>query len=367
MAVQKLISARDKMNFIGKFMMSSMFLLFFVSCRKDAITPLPVDAPVMIKDFKISTSRVILLQGNETHSALAMSWEVIGESRNQQLIYTVEAALNGTGFADPIELNSCGQSNVFLNVKNFNSKVLGLINAGNTGVIALRVRADNPASQQPPVYSEAVALEVTPYQPYKEYDGSQIIKIPGNFQDWKLISAPNIIAAGNTGEYEGYINFTNPYSQFLMVKGHQWNPNTTYSYIGANKFGFGGSMMSISGGAGIYLLKANTNTNTWAYTKINTWGLHGSAIYDVNEGNKDKVMVFDQETQSWSITTNLIKGDFIIRANNTNDINFGHNNADEAGVPRYNGESIHVTRAGKYTIKLSLMSAGNYAYGIQKS
>ncbi len=367
MAVQKLISARGKMNFIGKFMMSSMFLLFFVSCRKDAITPLPVDTPVMIKDFKISTSRVILLQGNETHSALAMSWEVIGEGRNQQLIYTVEAALNGTGFADPITLNSCGQSNVFLNVKNFNSKVLGLINAGNTGVIALRVRADNPASQRPPVYSEAVALEVTPYQPYKEYDGSQIIKIPGNFQDWKLISAPNIISAGNAGEYEGYINFTNPYSQFLMVKGHQWNPNTTYSYIGANKFGFGGSMMSISGGAGIYLLKANTNTNTWAYTKINTWGLHGSAIYDVNEGNKDKIMVFDQETQSWSITTNLIKGDFIIRANNTNDINFGHNSADEAGVPRYNGESIHITRAGKYTIKLNLMSAGNYAYGIQKS
>lgn len=137
--------------------------------------------------------------------------------------------------------------------------------------------------------------------------------------------------------------------------------------MGNNKFGLEGSMLSISGGAGVYLLKANTNTNTWGYTKINSWSLQGTAISDVNTKNQDKVMIYDESTLSWSITSNFAAGNFRFRANNANDINFGHNCTEEIGVPNYNGDNIPIKKSGNYTIKLQLQSAGNYAYYVKKN
>jgi len=355
-----------------KFILISLVSLFFASCSKDAISPqvAPVSVnniTISVQNLHISSSKLVLLKGNASNLAVNLDWQSDNQGAGQQTKYTIEAAINGTNFAEPVEIGTGTQSGIRFTVKEFNSQVLKLINAGNSGNIALRVRAENSYAKIQVVYSDAIALNVTPYQSYKEYNESQIINIPGNYQNWKLLGAPQVVETANAGEYEGYINFTDPYSQFLMVKGTVWNDKTTMSYIGANKFGFGGTMMSITGGAGIYRMKVNTNNNTWAYTKINSWGLHGSAVYDTKEGNQDKIMAFDESTLTWTITTNLVAGDFLIRANSSNDISFGHNSKDETGVPGYNGENIHITKAGNYTLKLQLQSAGNYYYGVQKN
>jgi hypothetical protein len=281
-------------------------------------------------------------------------------------MYTIESAVRGTKFADPIELGSTDQLSVGFTVKEFNQQMRKLLSAGIVGMADFRIKAAKSGSQAAVVYSEPVALEVTTYQPYIEYDNSYVIRIPGNYQDWNLLSAPKVISPAHTGEYEGYLNFTNPYSQFLMVKGTtQWDPKVTYDYIGSNKFGFGGSVFSIFGGAGIYRLKVDINTNTWSYTKINTWGLNGNAVS--NDGNAETDMAFDANTLSWSVTTDLNKGDFRFWANKNADINFGHNTSSELGIPNYNGESIHITKTGNYTITLSLKLAGNYAYSVQRN
>ena len=366
MSSQPLVIQKNSMKICKKLFISSMASLFFFACRKDDITPKFNTVPPRPVNMNLSASKLILLQGNESKTAITLNWGSAQDGHNEKVTYIIESAAEGAQFADPVEMGSSDQLSAFFTVKDFNSKMCKLIIPGTHGRVEFRVKIVKPCAGNSVVYSDAIALDVTPYQPFIEYESSKIIRIPGNFQNWKVASAPKVISSKIAGEYEGYVQFTNPYSQFLMVKGStEWDPKVTYNYIGANKFGFGGSMFSIFGGAGIYRLQVNTNTNTWAYTKINSWGLNGSAVS--GNANTDAAMIFDETTSSWSITTNLAKGDFRFRANNSNAINFGHNASTETGIPDYNGEAISIAKAGSYTITLNLTEAGNYVYGVMKN
>ena len=357
--------AIPEMKIFVKLFMFSLVSVFFVSCSKDVANTVPVNSPPQPLSFHISTSKLVLLQGNESNTAVTLSWEGGKNAADENIKYTVEAAIRGTRFEDAVAIGSCNGPAIAFTVKDFNTQMRKLINAGADAMVDLRVKMEDPRAPQA-IYSDAMALQVTTYQNYKEYDNAHIIRIPGNYQEWKLATAPKVVATSQSGEYEGYINFTSPYAQFLMVKGTtEWDPKVTYNYIGSNKIGFGGSVFSIFGGAGAYQLKVNMNNNTWVYTKIACWGLNGSAVS--NDANADLCMKPDANGLSWSITTNLAKGSFRLRANNSNNIIFGHNASGEIGVPDYNGENIQVNKAGNYTISLSLTQAGNYAYGIQRN
>lgn len=360
----KLMIAENGKKVCKRLFMISMASLIFIACKKDTVTP-QSDIPIHAPQLHLSTSRLVLLEGNSGNTAITFDWTSCTDEPNATVTYTIESAISGSQFADAVEIGSTNQLSAGFTVKEFNLQMRKLIIPGSNSRVEFRIRTNKSYSKEG-IFSNAIALEVTPYQPYIEYDNKLVIRIPGNYQNWILPSAPKVISPQNTGEYEGYINFTNPLSQFLMVKGStEWDPKVTYDYIGANKLGFGGSVFSIFGGAGIYKFNVNTNTNTWSYTRINSWGLNGSAIS--NNMNAEAVMIFDATTLTWSITTNLVQGDFRFRANNSNDINFGHNSSSEIGTPTYNGESIHITKPGNYTIKLDLTLAGNYAYGIQKN
>jgi hypothetical protein len=107
----------------------------------------------------------------------------------------------------------------------------------------------------------------------------------------------------------------------------------------------------------------NTNTNDWSYTKIENWGLAGTAV-----AGKESAMQLQQEQSglSWRITAFLQQGGFRIRANGSDAIRFGHNAEETVGVPDYNGAEIRVEKAGNYTVVLSLDDAGNYMYSLQR-
>ena len=124
-------------------------------------------------------------------------------------------------------------------------------------------------------------------------------------------------------------------------------------------------MFSAPVGAGVYKFNASTNTNTWSCTKINSWSVNGTAI--TADGNTDIEMAFNSSNNSWEITGNFSKGSFIFRANKSNAIVFGHNVTSEVGIPDYNGTQIEISRAGSFTISLSLLSAGNYSYGLMRN
>jgi hypothetical protein len=350
-----------------KVIMLSVASLLFFACKKDMAEPVSAttSSPVYFSGFQLSASKLVLLQGNENNKALTLEWKISADHPAPSINYTIEAAARGTQFADPVVLSSTDRVSVSLSVKEFNSKIRQVIGTGKASMVDLRIRAVRNNTNET-VYSDAMALEVTPYQPFTDYDDSRIMRIPGNFQNWILSCAPKIVASGKAGEYEGYIHFTNPYPQFLMIKSAtNWDTKVTYQNIGANKIGFGGSIFSVSGGAGVYRMKVNMENNTWSCTKINSWALTGTAVSA--DPNAEVTMIDDSETISWSITSYLAKGDFRFRANKSNDINLGHNPMDETGVPDYNAANIPINKAGNYTVRLHLKSPGNYAYSIQRN
>ncbi len=364
---KKIIIVQNFLPIGRTLIMLSVASLLFFACKKDMAEPVSgnTSSPVYFSGFQLSASKLVLLQGNENNKALTLEWKINVDHPAPSITYTIEAAARGTQFADPVILGSTDRISVSLSVKEFNKKIRKVIGTGKASMVDLRIRAERNNTNET-VYSDAMALEVTPYQPFIEYDDSRIMRIPGNFQNWTLSSAPKIVASGKAGEYEGYINFTNPYPQFLMIKSAtNWDTKVIYQNIGANKIGFGGTIFSVPGGAGVYRMKVNMENNTWSCTKINNWGLTGTAVSA--DPNSEITMVENSETISWTITSNLAKGDFRFRANKTNDINLGHNPMEETGVPDYNAENIRIKKAGNYTVRLHLKSAGNYAYSIQRN
>ncbi len=332
------------------------------ACQKE-VTMHPDEMPIQISGVSLSQSRVTLLQGNEGNPALTVDWQTNAAACGKACTYIVEMALDGTNFDDKLEITTMN-TRIDFSTGDLNKQLSKLIPAGTTAKVAIRVKVFPNAQNNAQVYSDPVGVAVTTYQEYHEYPYPQYMKIPGNYENWILPTAPQIVSEKNDGEYEGYIQFTNAYPQFLMVKGTQWTTLNTYQYIGNNKFGFNGSMFSIFGGAGVYFLKASTNTNTWSYTKINNWTVHGSAAAGTNA---DPELIYDNETKSWSATVSLQKGTFRIRANNDDKNSLGQKTVNGYRVPASDGSNFVIDKPGAYLIRLSLLQAGNYSCSVVKT
>lgn len=364
--MKQLLAKTEKMQTPGRvgLLFIGTALLLMTACQKGVETPVvPVNtvaavSAAAVTGFHINQSNVVLLEGNADMQAVTFSWN---RNMNDNLKdYTIEAATEGTNFETPVELGTTDRSQVAFLVKDLNQKMYKLVPGGNSARVELRVRASAIYGKGGFVYSDAVALNVTTYQPYTEYP--KFMKLPGNFQNWDLAVAPKIVSTESNGEYEGYVNFTNTYAQFMFVKGNQWETTNTFTHIGNNKFGFGGGVLAIFGGAGTYLVKASTNTNIWSYTKINTWGIHGTAV----AGNNDPVMSYDAAKNAYLVSCNLQAGEFRFRANNNNAVTLGKQEKNGYDVPAADGANFKVTVPGNYMIYLNVNAAGNYGCSVVK-
>lgn len=341
--------------------------LAVTSCNKTTIRPEPEPlAPSAVTsstaiEFRVSQSQVTLLQDNGKLSILNLSWEPTGSAAAPGTLYSIEYSLVEFDFKASVIIDSTFEKSLNITVEHLNQHMTELIEAGNADMIKLRVRAESPAAKIP-VYSNPVALKVTTYHRFYDYSYPQIIHLPGNYENWKVATAPHIVSTANNGTYEGYVNFVNPTPQFLMVKAEEWDPLKTYYYIGANKVGFGGSLFTLKDGAGVYRIKLNSDTNTWEYTKISNWEIFGSALPD--SASVPHVMKFNEATLSWTITLPLKKGKFRIRANDGNIISFGHIHNKGYIQPDDKGDDFEIDSDGFYTVTLNLQAAGNYACSV---
>lgn len=359
-----------KMQVLGARMLTMVTaLLLFTACQKGVETPVNMAAAqvattsaAFIGGFRIAEPKVIMNQGNEEKTGINFSWNRTATDNLRD--YTIEAAAEGTHFEAPVELGTTDGGQVSFLVKDLNQKMCKLIPAGTTGKVELRVKAYPVYGKSTAVYSDAVALNVTTYLHYTEYAYPRYMKMPGNYQNWDLATAPQLVSVNNDGEYEGYVSFGNNYPQFMFVKGTQWEKTNTFTHIGNSKFGFGGGVLAVFGGAGTYLVKASTNTNSWSYTKINNWGIHGTAVAG-NPGT-DPVMSYDEASKAYVMGVNLQAGTFRFRANNDNAVTLGKEVKDGYEVPVAGGADFTVATAGYYNIYLKVDLAGNYACTVAK-
>jgi hypothetical protein len=349
-----------------------VFGIAFASCTKQASLPQAIEKvgtetsgiSVILPHVQISESKIQLVQANANKTAISLSWEAFACNVAEIGSYTIEASTPGTQFNGWIEIGTATTRTKDFTVKEFNAQVRKVLMTAFVDQIDIRVKVVRP--NLPTLYSYLASTTVTTYQPSTDYDNSQVFRIPGNYQKWVTDKAPKIVSVSKNGEYEGYINFTDEYSQFLLLKSSLvWTDLQTYYFIGKNMFGFGGEIFAVKGGAGIYKFNVSTNTNTYSCTKINSWSMIGTAV--TPDGNSDVSMTYNPNYIGWEITGSFSEGTFIFRANKSNAIVFGHNENSEIGASDYNGSPIRIAKAGKYVIRLTLASAGNYSYSIQKS
>jgi hypothetical protein len=309
----------------------------------------------------LSASRLVLLAGNAKNTAARFNWQKFACADNMIGSYTLQACVSGNGFADAIDIASTGEGqDLGVSVEQLNDRLRNIVLTGTESRVDFRIRLTTTGHSV--MYSQPIALEVVTYQPMATFSGDNIIRVPGNYQSWKIPVAPVMVSAKNDREYEGYINFNNNYAQFLLVKNvTTWDDGYTFTDIGAGKFGFNGRMFAVWEGAGIYKCNVSANTNQWSCTRIFNWSVNGSAT-----NGADMEMEFDAGSASWVITGNFQQGKFIFRANHANQIVLGHNNEQATGSLAYNAQTINIPSAGKYKIALSLINAGNYNYGIQR-
>lgn len=332
----------------------------FFGCQKEIIQIEPTTATTTIK-LETSSYAVTLSQSTAAAAAIHFSWNGFAGEEEAGISYTIEAATQGSQFSNMVEIGSTNQLSMSFTGQEFNEQLRKLVMANIREQIEFRVRAN--AAQGQPRYSNVLVITATAYQPYSLYDEAQIMRLPGNYEGWNIPEAPRVVSSNHNGVYEGFVNFTDPNSQFYLVKGTQWDNVTTYNQTGPGTLGFNGTFFFVPGGSGVSRVNVNMNTHTWSCTRINSFGLFGTAV----SADKDAEMTFNAAVLSWEITKDLAAGEFVFRANQSNAIVFGHNEKSLAGIIDVNGEKIHIAKAGNYTIMLTLEAPGNYAYGIRRN
>ncbi len=339
------------------------------SCKKDETRAVMNQGPETALTSTQST--LVLVQANAANPATTFTWGKAEFGYQAAVKYTLQFTKGSTNFA-AATTTSLELGNVLtkaFTVGELNAKMQDIIPYGSVQQVQARVKAD-VGSGVDPIYSNVISLTITSYRDIVNYEFPQALRLAGNYQGWSPGVAPKIVdkfASGTTGSnYEGYINFANATPEFKMVKGPDW-PFGDFGSAGPGLLGNGGANLTLSDGAGVYRIRANTVAMTWSNVKITTWGIIGSAT--PGDWGASTPMTFNAADGTWTITVNLTGGagkEMKFRANNDWPINFG-DNAPADNKPDYDGNNIPIAVSGNYTITLDLGIAGNYSYTIRRN
>lgn len=185
--------------------------------------------------------------------------------------------------------------------------------------------------------SDLVTFKVTPYQL------ESFLYVPGAHQGWKPETADAISSATSNGIYIGYINFTEPNSEFKITTARNWD--NSYGSSGNNLVYNGGDNL-VSPNTGYHKLTVDTNALTYSLEAY-SWGLIGSA--SPGGWDNDTDLVYNSKTQVWELlNVTLSVGEIKFRLNNDWDTNYGDDGNN--GSLELDGANIPITEAGKYNI-----------------
>jgi hypothetical protein len=347
------------MKYLSKYtLLFCMLIVLLFGCKKDLeqVVMKTGQAPVV----NLSSTSLALSAANSADTAFTISWSATDYGFKAAISYSVQIAKAGTNFANPLEVTTGTKRLLKYTVGELNQIALirGLAPA-SAGQLEIRVKST--LTDALVLYSEKATLTLTPYLVIINYPS---LWVPGAYQGWAPATAPKLSSRLSNGIYEGYVNITGSDLNFKYTPAPNWE--NSYGWASSTVTGndVSGTFNTTGGNlfvptAGYYLLKGNTNDNTWSATKITGWGIIG----DFNGWSTDVNMTYDTNTKLWTATINpSSNGVFKFRANGAWSINLGDKGADL--ILDYDGDNIPVT-AGTKTITLDLSVPGNYTYKIQ--
>jgi len=349
---------------IYKIFFIAVTLLGAYACKKDEVKTIAYTGKP--GTLTASQSNLVLTSASANDTVQTFSWSPTDYGFKAATTYTLQIAKGGTNFAVPKEVDMGSATQQKYSGGDFNQMLLILgLAPGSAGQVEVRVKS-SISDSIPAVYSNNLPLTVTPYLVIINYPS---LWVPGDYQGWDPATAPKISSKNANGIYEGYVNIPGGTLKFKFTSDPDWN-HTNYGWASSTITGdnvtgtfntTGGDLFVPS--AGYYLLKANTNSNTWSATKIN-WGLIGDGV-PTTAWTSDRDMVYNPATKTWSITLDLVPGAIKFRANDDWPINLGDTGSDLS--LEYDGDNISIAAAGNYTIILDLGVPGNYTYKVQKN
>ncbi|MDI9871768.1 SusE domain-containing protein [Flectobacillus roseus] len=352
------------MKKIIQYLCLSLFLQSLVACENDEVKTY-MSAQTQAPKLSSTQTNYVLSANTANDSTVSLTWARSDYGFSAAAKYTLQIAKAGTNFAAPKEVSLGNATSFKYTTADFNQlAILQGLKPSAVGQLEVRVKSSVSESVAD-LYSNTLTVSVTPYIVVINYPS---LWVAGDFQGWNPATAPKISSRNSNGIYEGYVWISGGTRQFKLTSQPDWN-GIAYGWASSTTTGTDVSgTINTSGGNlfvpadGYFLIKANTNTNTWSATKT-TWSIIGDAPEGSNWSN-DIPMQFDATKNVWKVTTKLNVGSLKFRANSGWTINLGDTGADLS--LEYDGTDIKIPSnlTGTRTITLDL-KAGNYTYTIE--
>lgn len=334
---------------MNKFLLFALASVVLWGCSKDeTMVKVGAGTPSVLTT---STAAVVLTKPDIANTAITVSFTPANFGFNAATTNTLQIAKAGTSFATPKEFTlDPGVATKSFTVLDFNALLLSMNLAPSVAApIELRIKSSISAALTP-VYSNVKALTATPFAIVEQ------LYMAGQYQGWNPGTADSLTSATGNGIFVGIIQLDASKSEFKLLKKKAWGA-PEYGRITANDGGTPSTGI-LAGGQNLvgpitsapyakenFEITANFNTNTIEYA-LNSWGIIGSGT--AGGWSDDTIMKYNNTTKKWSITANLVAGEFKFRKNH----NWGTNLGGSGGTLSDGGANIAISANGNYTIVL---------------
>jgi len=360
------------MKRILKLSILPLLFLSAIACSDDDNKTVVADvtAPVLISPQ--DGSSVVLDPDLQDNPGLTLVWNHGAYDVATPINYNIEIAASGTDFDSIVSPGLTTTNRVYaFTVAELNGIATRAgLTPFESGKLDVRVVASLGDNQNLAMTSNVITINVTPYttESPKLYLRGNFTGASGYGPDWGDNTTPPFLEAAAYGEtaFEGYIymNVAAPEFKFIPT-----NVGFTGDYGDADATGASGVLVQEGetnikpGGAGYYLIQADTEELTYSVTPT-SWGVIGSSTAATTGGDgwgSDADMTYDATSKTWKITMPLAAGELKFRANNAWAINYG--DAGRDGTLDFNDSTnINVPTAGNYVITLDLSHPRAYTY-----
>jgi len=312
---------------------SSIGLLMLASCKKEGTlikatsgTPGALTANVSV--LPLDKSKV-----NDPTVVVTFDFTKANFGYSAAITNTLQIDLAGDNWANPTAFTlPVGKLSQGFSTPDFNSLLLKLnIPGGTTATVNVRV-VHSLGVNVPPVYSNTLALSVTPF------NLTSWLYITGAFASWQNPGPleDSLISATGNGIYTGIINFTPNNNQFLILPAKKWDhkyatndaqgtTSSTVTYDGPNNF-------YAPVAAGQYIVTINTNANTISVVPADFYTIIGSSTPGGNWSTDMPLKFVNDGNNTWVGTPTLLAGQFKFRQSGQWTNSWGIPKAGSAGA-----------------------------------
>jgi hypothetical protein len=336
-------------------------LFTLVSCEKAEKGPVvlaTIKTPVI--SAPVAGSSLVMTKPQADLTA-TFTWAAADYGMPLGTLYTIQMDKAGKKFATAVDVVSVNALTAAVKYSDINTKMVALsTNMEQVNSMAIRIKASVPNSSAKIVYSDSIAMNITPYTAKDNF------WMVGAHNGWNNGTAPVFNRNLSGLKYELYVNMAVDNSEFKVLPTlGSWNGDFGDDSGNPGKIVHGtGETNMKAGTAGYYRVDLDMTAMTWKATKY-TWGLIG----DFNGWGGDQPMTYDAVTNTLKATFDIAAaGGLKFRANGSWDLNYGDNGPD--GKLDAGGSNIAIAAAGNYTITLNLNPTGvpqMYTYTVVKN